>query len=48
MDNAFNWVLSVFTSSWDWLGNYMYHGVALSSYIIGLGLLTIMIKRIFK
>ena len=47
-DNAFNWILSIFTSSWNWLSTYNYHGVSLQGYILGLLSLGILIKRVFK
>lgn len=47
MDVAFTSVLSWITSTWTWLGSWNYHGVSFASYLIGLALLSGLIKYIF-
>lgn len=47
MDNEFEWVISVFSSTWNWLNSFNYHGITMGAYLIGLFILTILIERIF-
>lgn len=46
--DAFNWVLSIFTNAWNWLGTYSFHGVNLSAYLSALLILGMLIMRIFN
>lgn len=47
MNDAFSWVLSVFTNVWRWLGSWSFHGIPFSSYLLGLAIVSIIIRFIF-
>lgn len=48
MVEAWNWVLSVLSSTWNWLASWQWHGVSFGAYLIGIAILSMLISRIFN
>lgn len=48
MVEAWNWVLSVLSSTWTWLASWQWHGVSFGAYLIGFAILSMLISRIFN
>lgn len=48
MTDAFNFVLTTLTDTWNWLVSWNFHGVSFGAYLIGFVVLSILITRIFN
>lgn len=46
MNDAWSFVLSCISDSWNWLTSWQFHGVSFGFYIIGFIILSILIDRI--
>lgn len=47
MVEAWNFILSVITQSYNWLSSWQFHGVSFAGYLIGYAILIILIDRLF-
>lgn len=47
MAEAWNFVLSAISQTWQWLGSWTFHGVSFAAYLIGFTILAILIDNIF-
>lgn len=47
MVESWNFILSVISQTWTWLGSWQFHGVSFAAYLIGFSILAILIDNIF-
>lgn len=47
MDSVFPFVLSILTRCWTWLTSWSFHGVPFAYYIMGISIMSILLRAIF-